>query len=323
MDFKKQLAETAQVSIATVSYALSDSPQVSEMTRAKIKKIAKELNYVPNLSAQNLRTNNSNLIYALLNTYQGNFNGNVLQEIQLIFKEYGYDLLATSGSIPDIVKTNTVDGGIILNFAVPTPTLLDLASTKPLVLLSNEVQHENIANVVIDNELGMKYLLDLFKESYHRNLCFIVGEERSYNNGQRVKAAEFYYHKMFQKSDFQERVYQGEFNSEIAYELGLTILKEQKHDAFICLNDDMALGIYHAAADLGLTVGKDISIAGFDDSYLSNIISPKLTTIHIDKHAWAQAVVQAYLDLKKGTPQEKVNKVKPKLTLRDSVRLRK
>lgn len=319
----KEIAKVANVSIATVSYALNDRPQVSETTRARIKKIAEELEYVPNLSAQNLKTNNSNLICVVLNTYQGNFNGDVLQEIQLLFNQLGFRLLAVSGSIPDIVKTNIIDGVLLLNYT-STPTELTRfaksLNSKPIVFLTNEIDANNSASVMIDNSLGIKHLMDMFRKSVHQNICFITGNEQSYNNQERYAAAKKYYKQYYKRNNFEEVSYNGDFNSEIAYEIGKNLLKEAKYDAFLCFNDDMAMGIYHAASDLGLTVGDDISVAGFDDSYVASVVSPGLTTIHVDKKEWAQEAISQYLKIRTGETFSKLVKLSPKLIIRNSVK---
>lgn len=320
----KEIAKIANVSVATVSYALNDQPQVSEITRAKIKKIAEELEYVPNLSAQNLKTSHSNLICAVLNTYQGNFNGDVLQEVQLLFSQIGYRLLAVSGSIPDIVKTNIIDGVLMLNYTSTATELTSFAKSlnqKPVVFLTNEINSPNASSVVIDNQLGIKYLMDMFRDSPHQKICFLTGNVQSYNNQERLAAAQKYYQHYYKKTDFDQHQYNGDFNSGVAYEIGKELLTTHDYDAFLCFNDDMALGIYHAASDLGIHVGEEISIAGFDDSYVASVVSPGLTTVHVDKKEWAQQVITQYTAIKQGDSREQVIKLAPQLTIRKSVKL--
>ncbi|MDH6363427.1 LacI family transcriptional regulator [Enterococcus sp. PF1-24] len=317
----KDIARIANVSVATVSYALNNSSQVSEVTRAKIKKIANELNYIPNLSAQNLRTNNSNLICAIVNTYQGNFNGDVLQEIQDILERKGFQLLAFSGSIPDIVKTDIIDGVLMLNYRADSTELQQFTNTlnKPIVFMTNEINTANSASVVIDNRLGIKYLFDVLKKSKNERICFITGDDNSFNSEQRYNAAKEFYTKSFKKNDFSQHVYSGQYDPIVTYQLGKRFLENDQYDAFLCFNDDMALGIYHAASDLNIKVGKDISIVGFDDSYVSSVVSPGLTTVQVDKKEWAEEVVNQYLELKASKSTNKVVKLSPKLILRGSV----
>jgi len=318
----KDIATIAGVSIATVSYALNNSPQVSEVTRAKIKKIADELNYVPNLSAQNLKTNRSNLVCAIVNTYQGNFNGEVLQEIQNILEQKGYQLLSFSGVIPDIVKTDIIDGVIILNYRPKSEAMFKEFADglqKPVVFMTSEVHSEYGASVVIDNPLGIRYLFDALVGTKHQKICFITGDDASFNNQERYSAAKKYYQKYYKKDDFEKHTYTANFDSVAAYHYGKKVLLEKKYDCFFCFSDDMALGIYHAANDLHLRVGEDLSIVGFDDSYVSSLVSPGLTTVHVEKKEWAEAVVEQYLNIKDKKQNHKLVKIPPRLALRDSI----
>ncbi|MFD1465601.1 LacI family DNA-binding transcriptional regulator [Lapidilactobacillus mulanensis] len=320
----KKIAELAGVSVATVSYALNDSNQVSEVTRAKIKKIAAEEHYVPNLSARNLRTSSSNLVCAITNTYQGNFNGDVLQEIQNIFGRAGYQLLAVSGQIPSLVRTNMIDGIIMLNYRGNQTELQNLVDSinKPVIFMTNEIKSDNAASIVIDNDLGIKYLVETIHQSIHQKVCFITGDSNSYNSQRRLNAAKKYYTKLFKKNDFEKHVYSGNYDPTLSFELGKKFIRLNRYNSFICFNDDMALGIYHAASQLNKIVGKDISVVGFDNSFESGVISPGLTTIDVDKKAWGQEVVNQYFKLKESGSKHTVTTLKPKLILRESVNIK-
>ncbi|WP_125767602.1 LacI family DNA-binding transcriptional regulator [Lapidilactobacillus wuchangensis] len=320
----KQIAEIAQVSVATVSYALNDSSQVGEVTKAKIKKIAADLNYVPNLSAQNLRTNDSNIVCAVVNTYQGNFNGDVIQEIQDIFAQKKYQLLAVSGSIPNFVKTDMVDGLIVLNYRSDEAELRRIAYDlhKPTIFMTNEIAAKKTANVIINNELGIKYLFETLSKSVHRNICIITGDNNSYNSQQRLKAARKYYKKFYKHDDFDSHVYSGDFDPNTTYQLGRHFLEQNTYNAYLCFNDDMALGIYHAASSLNKTVGEDLSVVGFDDSYVSSVVSPGLTTIKVNKKTWAEEVVDQYFKIKSNSNYPETIELIPELILRDSVKLK-
>ena len=133
----KQIAEIAGVSTATVSYVLSGKRKVSKSTELKVQSVAKQLNYSPNLFAKQLKTGESFLIFALLNTYSSPFNGEALQEIEHSFEIQGYRLLAITGGLNEIIRANIFDGGIILNYHTTIEEIqtLEEAAGKPLILL--------------------------------------------------------------------------------------------------------------------------------------------------------------------------------------------
>jgi LacI family transcriptional regulator len=94
------------------------------------------------------------------------------------------------------------------------------------------------------------------------------------------------------------------------------------YDAFVCFNDSTAFGVYKAAYELGLQVGEDLSVAGFDNTSYSDFIPPGLTTIDVDKGLWAEEVVKNYLDLKEGTIESNEVKIPASLIKRGSIKYR-
>lgn len=318
----KEIADIAGVSIATVSYVLNGKKKVSENTKMKVLSIMKELNYTPNLFARNLRKNDSKLVFALTSSFASVFYGEILGHIESEFEKYGYQMLALSGLIPSILKSNVFDGGIILNYALSSEEMDSLSAnvSKKLISLSGENLNSNLNVVCMDNESGMKQILKEITFSKHQNVCFIQGKTDSLNNIERYNAAKHYYQKYFQKNDFDIRVFQGGFDTAITYQLALNLLKSKEYNMFVCFNDAMALGVYQAAAELNLTIGKDLSLTGFDNIFWADHMTPKLTTINIDKELWAKKIVQNYLniDISASSP-EKIEKIPVNLVCRESV----
>ncbi|QOV18711.1 LacI family DNA-binding transcriptional regulator [Blautia liquoris] len=318
----KQIAEIAGVSAATVSYVLSGKRKVSKATELRVLSVAKQLNYSPNLFAQQLKRGESFLIFALLNTYSSSFNGEALQKIEHSFEEKGYRLLAMTGGLDDIIRTNIFDGGIILNYHTTKQEIqtLEESTGKPLILLSNQSNQKNTASVIMDNFGGMKLVLAEFAKSEHQNICFIQGPEGSYNNTSRAESARYFYKELFQRDDFDIRLYRGNFVSDESYKLAFHLLKNKLYNAFVCFNDSTALGVYKAAYELGIQVGKDISVAGFDNTSYSEFVSPALTTVDVDKDLWAKEVVKNYLALKDRSIETNEVKIPASLIKRGSIK---
>lgn len=296
----KEIADVAGVSTATVSYALNDNENVSEKTRLKIKAIAKEMNYLPNMSAKQLRTNDSKIVFAVLNTYGSKFNGSVLQEVENIFEDRGYQLLAVSGHMPEIIKTNIFDGGLLLNFNISDQEICELSQqiNKPLILLSSDLKHPSVSSVTIDNQHGIKLVMAELLKSSHQKLCFFTGHDFSFNNKERLLSAKHYYEKWFKRSDFEVHTYKADFELNNAYAIAYELLSNKTYNAFVCFNDDMAFGVYRAAYELGLEVGVDLSVVGFNNGEMNDYMAPALTSVHIDKQQWAKQIVDQYFKVK-------------------------
>lgn len=318
----KQIADIAGVSITTVSYVLTGKKKVSEKTRTRVISIMKELNYAPNLFAQNLRTNNSKLIFALTSTFSSVFNGEILGNIETEFEKYGYQLLALSSLAPSIISSNIFDGGIILNYAMTQDEIKIISDTihHKMVMLSGDGLKNYINVVSMDNDSGIKQMLIEISKSVHNRLCFIQGSKSSLNNQERYSSAKKYYQQYFHLDDFEIRVFDGNFETLTAYNLALKLIKSKQYNAFICFNDAMALGVYQAAAELGVVVGKDISLIGFDNIFWTKHLTPKLTTINIDKKLWAQKIVESYLSIsEQNTYFPNIVKIPTTLVQRESI----
>lgn len=317
----KQIAEIAGVSVATVSYVLNKKKKVSKQTELRVLSVAQQLNYSPNVFAQQLKSKEPSFVFALLNTYSSIFNGETLENIEYYFEQHGLKLLVVTNGIDEVMKNTIFDGGIILNYHITEEekNFLETFINKPLVLLSSQSKNHNIASVTMDNEAGMKLIINEMMKSKHKNVCFIQGPSSSYNNQIRVETVRRFYESNSERTDFDLRLYQADFLSESAYRLGLNLLKYENYDAFICFNDAMALGLYKAANELNIKVGEDISVTGFDNNFYADYIFPGLTTIDVDKKLWAKKVVEAYFAIKENKSDETQICIPTKLIKRGSI----
>lgn len=293
------IAKLAGVSTATVSYALNGSNEVSEKTRLKITKIAKELNYHPNKAAQGLRTRQSKLICMLINTFNSIFNGELVDDIREKLSNYGYSLVVIGDSSADLIDSQLFDALIIFNYSASKKTLTNLVqhTSIPIVIMANELDANNVENIVIDNRSAINHLFKYFERSPHQNICFFTNNKSSYNATIRLQECIDYMARHHSSIDVHEHLFNGKFELKSAYNIALKLLSTTKYNFFFCLNDMMAYGIYQAATELGLEIGKDISIVGFDNSPKSGeLYKPKLTTVDSRLNTWSQEIVNSIID---------------------------
>jgi LacI family transcriptional regulator len=237
------------------------------------------------------------------------------------FELEGYQLVVISGQIPDIINTNLFDGTIILNYRTPESEIRRMADNGvPIILLANEIEHPNISSVLINNDTGIKQLMQLYAKSPHQKLAFLTGDNNSYNSQDRQKFSETYYRQLFKRDDFLNHVYPAGFSVDLGYEVGYKLLKEGYYNAFFCFNDGMATGVYQAARELGIEVGTEISVSGFDDSPIAKTLLPSLTTVQIDKKSWGHEAVNNYLALRENKKMPEKKRIETTLVIRDSVR---
>ncbi len=326
------IAQVAGVSIATVSYALNNSPQVSIATRQRISKLASEMNYQPNASGRGNRTRQSHMICMLINTFNSLMNAELVDDIREALLPYNYSLVVIRNSNASLIDSQMFDGLIIWNYAVPKVQIHRIVQRNriPVVLMANELKLKNVQNIVLDNRNAIYDLFEIYEHSVHKKICFFRNAPTtfdsirgSYNSEERLNACIAYMKDNHPETNVLANTYDGHFATKPAYELALRLLQDTAYNFFFCLNDMMAYGVYQAAQKLGLVVGKDISVVGFDNTPKSGEILPRLTTIDSELSKWGQNVVASLLT-RLATPEIMINKTvrsPTKLIFGDSVRL--
>ncbi|WP_461214021.1 LacI family DNA-binding transcriptional regulator [Lacticaseibacillus sp. GG6-2] len=288
------VAKKAGVSIATASYALNGSSEVSEKTRRRIMAIAQELDYHPNKAAQGLRTSQSKMVCMLINTFNSIFNGELVDDIRELLEPYGYSLVVIGNSTSDLIDSQLFDGLIIWNYKASQARLEQLIQRAqiPIVLMANELTFPNVDNIVIDNYHAIQKLFRYYERSEHKRICFFTNNHTSYNSEKRLQSCADYMAKYHPEVDVAQRTFNGKFEVRRAYILAKKLLQQGAYDFFFCLNDMMAYGVYQAADELGLKVGEDLSVVGFDNSPKSGeVYKPKLTTVDARIESWGKTVV--------------------------------
>ncbi|MCD7035149.1 LacI family transcriptional regulator [Metabacillus sp. GX 13764] len=293
----KDIAKKAGVSISTVSYALNGNPKVTEETTARILAIAKELNYIPNAAARNLKKQETKIIGVFLTNYSGAFYGELLQGMQEFLSERGYDLIVCSGKRSHrMLPERMIDGAIVLDETFTSEELLSHADRgHKLVVLDREIPHPNINQVLLDNKAGASLAMEHLIEKGHRTIYAVSGPSGSYDSNQRLKAAR---QVADRHPDIRFIEISGNFNKNAGEKAAMQISAEMTEPVGVfCLNDEMAIGMYNYLSGTPHAVGKDIDIIGFDNIEVSQYASPRLSTIDYSKHKWGALAAEQLLKL--------------------------
>ena len=310
----RDIARISGVGVSTVSRVLNNHPDVKESTRENVLRVIKESNYVPNNSARILKQNNTKNIGVLV---KGVFNpffselinviGNKINENKytMILQQNDYVLEHEVENIISFVKEKRLQGIICLggNFID-----LDEDSFKnidvPVILTSvNTVSpsgRDKYSTVGINNLQSAYDATDYLIKKGHKNIALMIGEENDFCiSWWRYKG----YVKALKDNNIEpndENLIIGDYDSKIAYEVTLDFLKKRKDiTAIFAISDVMAMGVAKAVIDSGLTVGKDISIVGFDGMNISRYYNPGITTIKQPMEEMAIKSVEILFDLLK------------------------
>lgn len=156
-----------------------------------------------------------------------------------------------------------------------------LAAGCPLVCISaGEAVYAKTASVGMDDDLAGYALAQHILTEGHRNIAYIDGPQGHISAGQRLVG----FRRCLAEADLPQttlRVAIGNFT----FRSGITIAHDflsgaKRPSALVCANDDMAAGALLSAHRLGLNIPDDIAVAGFDDTPVSEIVWPPLTTVH-------------------------------------------
>lgn len=293
----KDVAKKAGVSIATVSLVLHNNKRISNVTRNKVLKAIKELNYHPSRSAKGLVTKTTgNIGFVLTEDHflrTEPFYTKIFLGTEFVTRgnDY-YVLLATikrdfeeDDPLPRFILEKNVDG-IIIAGKVPSLFLSQLSKYKiPLVFVDFYPPHGDYNVVLIDNikggYLATKHLIELG----HKNIAFVGGDithpsitDRLIGYKQALESSNIPINQNFIITDED---YPARSNG---YNAARRLLTNYKNiTAIFACNDAMALGIMQYCSENDIKIPDDISIVGFDDVESDISITPQLTTIRVPK----------------------------------------
>ena len=305
----KDIARAAQVSHSTVSRALRDSPLVNPETRALIRKIATEKGYTVSAVARSLVTRRTNTLGVVVTSIADPFVGEVVGGIEEFAHSSGYSvILATCHADPEreqravrSFQERRVDGILVTASRVGALYLPLLREMEvPIVLINNQHPGEFGYHVSIDNPAGACAVTARLLELGHRRIAYIGDRSGLHSDSERC-------------SGYRDTL----IGAGISYDDALVAYGDGGPDgglramlqllgqpdpptAVFCYNDMSAYGAMRAVREHGLRVPEDVSVAGFDDLFLSSFTDPPLTTVRQPKHEMGRDAAGILLDLLSG-----------------------
>lgn len=284
----KDVADKAQVSIATVSRALNGDPKVRPETAAKIKAIAAAMRFVPSNAARTLMTRRTETIGVLLPDLHGEFFSELIRGIDLAARGKRYHLLVSSShdDVNEAVAAIQAMAGRVDGMLVMSPRLdsQSLAASLPLglpaVLMNTLVADRSYPSFNVDNYGGAYSMMRHLLAQGHRKIAMITGPAHNFEAQERLRA---YRDAMATLAPgVPTRLWEGDFSEEFGARVGRELLASaQRPDAIFAANDMMAICCQAALLDGGIKVPQDIAVVGFDDIPTARFTDPPLTTVRV------------------------------------------
>ncbi|GGO07549.1 LacI family DNA-binding transcriptional regulator [Saccharibacillus kuerlensis] len=283
----KDIARAAGVSHTTVSRALNGSSLIKPGTRAKIAKIAADMNYVPNYNAKNLVTKKSNTIGLFFSSLeQGTSSSFLVDALKGIRQMLNENYMLTVSGIDDMSGLDSIhprrfDGILVMSQSERDNRFIYHAKAAgiPLVVLNRQLDDPSIPNVASEDRRGARAAAQHACEMGHRRIGIIEGRSGFKSADERRQG--FIDGLLANRLAPDMRFFvQGDYSIEsgrAAMEKLLSL--EDKPSAVFCCNDDMAIGAMNACFDKGILIPEDLSLIGFDDMMFAAYTNPPLTTI--------------------------------------------
>lgn len=320
----KDVAKALGVSVGSVSTALNDKSGISESLKSTIKEKALEMGYYPNQAARNLvqmKTNKIAIFLLSRDLRDKNENTDFLLNSLLDeARKQNKNLLVYSGDINDSInngyirfcKEENVIGAIFLGLRLDDPSIESIQNEASIPVVIFDTCIGGYSNTVkTNNELGVQKALNYLYNVGHRKIALVTGYDKAQVSIERFNEAKLF---LESKGIFDnELVFAGDFKLKTGYEIGKQILsKKELPTAIFAFNDLMAIGLEKLFQEKKVKIPEDISIIGFDNSYLSEIL--ELTTIAHDIEEISKKIISTILKNKRS--QNII--VEPELIIRKS-----
>lgn len=333
----KEIAKIANVSHSTVSRCLNDSKLVSDKTKIKIKKIADDLGFELNANAKMLSRNKTDTIALFIPEVFGDVNSGLffsklIDKLIREFEKRSYDYIINyphnshtgKSNIISTIKRKKADAVILAFSETIEKEDYDFLekSSLPHLYLHFKIKNEGgdfVNSVCSDNYIGAydmtKYLID----SGHKSILAVKYKADEFEFNERARA----YNDCMIKYSLNPYFLESNLDFESSKQLCIENIDFIKKFSVIFLHTDiMAIGFLEGLKECGLKVPDDISIAGYDNTSLGAISSPKLTTV--DQNSGELSKQACDIIFEKIESNNKVNIqriISPKVVCRDSVKI--
>lgn len=331
----KDIAKYLGVSISTVSKALNDSYEISEATKERIRKFAKENNYRPNITAVNLKNKKTKTIGILIPNMLNYFLAQVFKGIETIASKNGYKIISCISNesyekeleAVKMLSNGSIDG-LILSLAEETLKKRNFLHFQdaidngiPIVMFDRVAPNIECDKVITNDFEGTVTTVKHLYKTGHKNIAFIstisdlkVGERRYLGYVKGLEDLNIPINKNIIVNIFEEDYKK--------YETILApIFEKNPIDSVITTDESSAIAAMKVAIKMGYNIPKDFSVISFSNGILARHSSPKMTTVSQHGEIMGATAARMLINkLEKKVKHIETKVIKTDLVVRESTR---
>ncbi|HET91655.1 MAG TPA: LacI family transcriptional regulator [Chloroflexi bacterium] len=319
----RDVAHKAGVSPGTVSRAINKSPLVSEETRRRIMDVVRELDYVPNIAARRLSTGKALAVVVIVPFFTRPSVSERLNGALSLLSQTQYDLIIHNIESPEqraicfdtIPRRDQADGVLIISISPTDDEVPKLAQAEvPIVLIdTSQPELTMFPRVTVDDVAGGRMATEYLIQLGHTRIGFIGDVmENPFNFRASRDRYTGYLEALGQAGIAARQEYHGEGEHDrcearrLAREM---LARPERPTAVFASSDTQAVGVLEAAREMGLCVPEDLSVIGYDDIEVADILG--VTTVRQLLFASGQRGVELLLEALENPEFEPVHEVLP------------
>jgi len=317
------VAREAGVSRALVSLVMRSSDKVSDRSRAAVLEAASSLGYRPNLSARHLASKRTRTFGMVINDLHNPYFAGVADGVKAAADETGYRLLLNSAFLNDEDERSALEtfidfnvDGIILSGARVSKSVIETtAESVPVVVASDPVKSAKVDTINNDDHVGATLVVEHLVELGHRRIVHIDG-----GNGAGAKERRAGYAATMERHGLEPNIVSGVFTEASGVDAAEVALKQDAPFTAIFAGNDMsAIGALDALDVAGRRVPEDVSLVGYDNTFVAALRHIGLTTIDQGRDRIGRLAVEMLIErVEDGRTRARHITTTPTLVVRDT-----